>query len=240
MQSLDSLVRSYVAIFNLRSRERIASAIAEVFAEGFTYTDPHASLRGARALTEFVLDARARLGEATFALASPVDAHHDQARFQWQVGLGGSARPLAIGFDVIRLEGGKIKDVYGFIDEGRPQAAASLARRYIEAWNEADPEARGQALARVFVERCTYVDPLAAVHGVEELSAFIGAVRDRFPGARFSLGPRFDHHHDQARFDWTAHVPGQEGPVAVGLDVVTLEGDKLKDVHGFLDVAPGA
>jgi len=24
------------------------------------------------------------------------------------------------------------------------------------------------------------------------------------------------------------------------LDVVTLEGDKLKDVHGFLDVAPGA
>lgn len=240
MRSLDSLVRAYVDLFNLRARERIVASIDDVFAEGFTYTDPHVSLRGTEALTAFILDARARLGEAKFTLAGSVDAHHDQARFQWHVGIEGSPKPLAVGFDVVRLEGGKIKHVYGFIDEGRSQAAAALARRYIEAWNEADSAARQRALAAVFVARCTYVDPLAAVHGVAELSSFIGAVRERFPGARFALGGRFEHHHDQARFDWTAHVPGRDEPVAAGLDVVVLEGDKLKDVHGFLDIAPPA
>jgi hypothetical protein len=50
-----------------------------------------------------------------FRLRGDVDAHHDQARFQWQA--GPEEQPdLFVGFDVIVTEDGRIRRVYGFSD----------------------------------------------------------------------------------------------------------------------------
>jgi hypothetical protein len=53
-----------------------------------------------------------------------VDEHHDVARFTWHARAGtASGEPLAIGFDVIVLERGKIRQVIGFLDMA-PKGAA--------------------------------------------------------------------------------------------------------------------
>ena len=44
-----------------------------------------------------------------------VDGHRQQARFRWEAGPPGSA-PVAIGFDVMLLDGDRIRAVYGFLD----------------------------------------------------------------------------------------------------------------------------
>jgi hypothetical protein len=50
-------------------------------------------------------------------LGRPVDAHHDLARFTWELGPV-DAEPLVIGFDVAVLsDDGRIRTVHGFLDK---------------------------------------------------------------------------------------------------------------------------
>ena len=52
----------------------------------------------------------------TFRLAGPVDGHHGQARFGWELGPDEGAAPIA-GFDVAVTDGaGRIRRVHGFLD----------------------------------------------------------------------------------------------------------------------------
>jgi hypothetical protein len=52
----------------------------------------------------------------TFRLAGPVDGHHDQARFGWELGPEGIEAPI-VGFDVaVTDEVGRIRQVHGFLD----------------------------------------------------------------------------------------------------------------------------
>jgi hypothetical protein len=53
----------------------------------------------------------------TFWLAGPVDAHHDQARFSWELGPA-DAEALVVGFDVAqRNADGRLALVLGFLDK---------------------------------------------------------------------------------------------------------------------------
>ena len=51
----------------------------------------------------------------TFTLGGPIDAHHEQMRFQWHAGPAEDPDQF-IGFDVIVTSDGRIRDVYGFMD----------------------------------------------------------------------------------------------------------------------------
>jgi hypothetical protein len=52
-----------------------------------------------------------------FTSGGPVDAHHEQARFTWNLGVPGEEPPV-IGFDVAELDAdGRIQRVLGFIDK---------------------------------------------------------------------------------------------------------------------------
>lgn len=65
-----------------------------------------------------VAGARDQFKGLSFELHGAVDAHHDQARFQWGLVTEPGAEPIAIGFDVIVTDAeGKIKAVYGFLDK---------------------------------------------------------------------------------------------------------------------------
>jgi hypothetical protein len=51
-----------------------------------------------------------------FRLSGPVDAHHSQCRFSWELGPKGDEAPV-VGFDVAVLnEDGKLQTVLGFLD----------------------------------------------------------------------------------------------------------------------------
>jgi SnoaL-like domain len=128
------------------------------------------------------------------------------------------------------------------IERSSDMDAANLVERYIETWNETDPEARRSAIASLWAEDGRYVDPLASVSGQDEISALIGSVHERAPGHVFRLlDDRVDAHHNLMRFSWEL-VPASGGEsVAVGFDVaVTEEDGRIGSVLGFLDKAPGA
>jgi hypothetical protein len=56
-----------------------------------------------------------RFAGITCKLAGPIDAHHDQARFQWHAGPAEDPDQY-VGFDVIVTEDDGIRSVYGFMD----------------------------------------------------------------------------------------------------------------------------
>jgi hypothetical protein len=118
--------------------------------------------------------------------------------------------------------------------------AVELVERYIDTWNETDPDAREEAIAAVWAEDASYVDPLATVAGREQIAALIGGVQQQVPGHVFRLMDRdVDAHHNVMRFWWEL-VPESGGEsVAIGFDVAVTDDDgRIGSVVGFLDKAP--
>lgn len=116
-----------------------------------------------------------------------------------------------------------------------------LVQRYLEIWNETDPDIRLAAISGVWAEDATYVDPLATVAGHTQISNLIGAVQEQVPGHVFRLRDGIDAHHNIARFSWEL-VPADGGESVVeGFDVAVTEDDgRIRSVLGFLDKAPAA
>ncbi|WP_409180189.1 nuclear transport factor 2 family protein [Amycolatopsis sp. VS8301801F10] len=117
--------------------------------------------------------------------------------------------------------------------------AADLARRYVDVWNETDPQRRRRLVSEVFAPGATYTDPLGSVAGQDGIDGFIGGAQAQFAGLVFSLPAEPDAHHDLARFQWHLSAPGSPEPVAIGFDVIEISGGRIAKVHGFLDKIPG-
>ncbi len=119
---------------------------------------------------------------------------------------------------------------------------AELVQRYLDNWNETDPAARRAAVAAVWADDGSYVDPLVSVAGHDQISGVIGAFHEQMPGYVFRLlDDNVDSHHNIARFRWEL-VPAAGGEsVAIGFDVaVTGDDGRIENVLGFLDMAPSA
>jgi len=114
MHDAQSIVLRYIATWNEADAARRRALVGQTFTEDATYTDPIASVRGHGALDQLIAAAQAQFGGLQFSLAGGVDAHHDQVRFTWQLGL---EDPPVIGFDVAILDDGRIRSVYGFLDK---------------------------------------------------------------------------------------------------------------------------
>lgn len=113
--------------------------------------------------------------------------------------------------------------------------AASIASRYIAAWDEPDAARRRALIAAAFTPEATYVDPMMSNAGHDGLDAMIGAVRQQFSGLRFKLHGKQDGHNDVVRFSWALAADGAE-PVAIGTDIVVVAADgRISSVTGFLD-----
>lgn len=120
--------------------------------------------------------------------------------------------------------------------------AVKLVERYLDTWNEMDPDARGSAVASVWAEDARYVDPLADVAGRDAISDLIGAVQEQMPGHVFRLGDyAVDAHHNVVRFSWELIPTAGGESVAIGFDVAETNGDgRIGRVIGFLDKVPAA
>jgi SnoaL-like domain len=115
-----------------------------------------------------------------------------------------------------------------------------LAQRYIDTFNETDPERRRKLLEDLYAPDATYTDPHVELRGTAELEAFIASTQERFPGYVFSLAGDVDAHHGQSRFQWYAGPADSATPEYVGFDVVVTDGQRVRSVYGFLDAAPAA
>ncbi|MGV9413498.1 nuclear transport factor 2 family protein [Nocardia sp. NPDC003693] len=113
----------------------------------------------------------------------------------------------------------------------------SIARRYIDIWNEGDAGVRRARIGELYTAEAEFTDPLVRVRGVAEIDDMISGARERFAGLEFGLGA-VDGHHDIARFTWTLGAPGAGEPLVIGFDVITLVDGRIDRVHGFLDRVP--
>jgi hypothetical protein len=115
MQDAQMLVTRYLETFNETDADRRQELLGALYAPDCTYTDPHVDLHGPEQIEAFIEQTHERFPGVRFALGGPIDAHHNQARFQWHAGPADTPDAF-IGFDVIVAEDGRIQNVYGFMD----------------------------------------------------------------------------------------------------------------------------
>lgn len=114
---MQEIIDRYLATFNEGDAARRRELLDGLYTEESTYTDPHVDLCGPEQIDAFIAQTQERFPGVTFTLGGPVDAHHNQARFQWHAGPD-NAPDTYVGFDVIVTEDGRIRNVYGFTDAG--------------------------------------------------------------------------------------------------------------------------
>jgi hypothetical protein len=117
MSDVNDLIARYIATWNTTEPAVRQAAIAEIWTADGVYTDPLAVADGPAAIDATIAAVQQQFPGLLFRLAGPVDAHHDIARFTWELApAGGEA--LVVGFDVAVLSaGGRIAKVYGFLDK---------------------------------------------------------------------------------------------------------------------------
>jgi SnoaL-like domain len=122
MTATPDLAGRYLAAWNETDPAARAAALAALFAADVRYTDPLVTAEGRDALDATIGAVQQQFPGFAFRLAGPVDAHHDQLRFAWELGPAGQDAPVA-GFDVAVVDdSGRIATVLGFLD--RVPAAA--------------------------------------------------------------------------------------------------------------------
>ncbi|MFC9325103.1 nuclear transport factor 2 family protein [Kitasatospora sp. NPDC057015] len=115
MTDLQQLAERYVATWNETDPTARRKLVDELWSEDGRYTDPLMAVTGRAAVCDAIGAAQAQFPGLVFTLG-PVDAHHDLARFTWELGPAG-AEALIVGFDVLVADAdGRIASVFGFLD----------------------------------------------------------------------------------------------------------------------------
>lgn len=115
--TLQDLADRYIAAWNETDPAARRRLVDAGWAEDARYTDPLVVAEGRDAVDATLGAVQAQFPGMVFRLGGPVDAHHDIARFTWELGpAGGEA--LVVGFDVLVADAeGRIAQVHGFLDK---------------------------------------------------------------------------------------------------------------------------
>lgn len=116
MSDFTELAEQYVATWNETDPQARRALIDEIWSADGRYTDPLADVAGRDQIDAVIAAAQAQFAGMTFRLAGRVDAHHDQARFTWELGPDGTV--VVVGFDVAKRDAdGRLALVLGFLDK---------------------------------------------------------------------------------------------------------------------------
>jgi hypothetical protein len=114
--TFDDLAERYIATWNETDPAKRRQSIDELWAADARYVDPLAVAEGRDAIDATIAAVQGQFPGMTFRLAGPVDGHHNQARFTWELGPDGVEAPI-VGFDVATTDGdGRLSQVFGFLD----------------------------------------------------------------------------------------------------------------------------
>jgi hypothetical protein len=116
MSDFTKLAEQYIAAWNETDPAARRALIDATWAADGQYIDPLAEVTGRDQIDAVIAAAQQQFAGMRFRLAGPVDAHHDQARFTWELGPDGTA--VVVGFDVARRDAdGRLALVLGFLDK---------------------------------------------------------------------------------------------------------------------------
>ena len=106
----------YIAVWNKTDAKRRRALLAENWTETAAYADPLMRGRGSDEIDALIAAVHERFPGFRFAISGLADGHGDHVRFAWQLGAEG-AEAVIKGTDVVLIEGGRIAQVIGFLDQ---------------------------------------------------------------------------------------------------------------------------
>ena len=111
------MAQRYIDTWNETDPAARRAAVDQLYTEDARYVDPLGVADGREAIAALIGAVHQQFPGFTFRLAGPVDGHHNQARFGWELGPAGAEAPI-VGFDVaVSDEAGRIQTVLGFLDK---------------------------------------------------------------------------------------------------------------------------
>jgi hypothetical protein len=115
--TLVELVDRYIAIWNETDADCRRNLIAWTYTEDARYLDPVLQGDGRDGIDAMVKAVHEKFPGHKFTRTSDVDAHHDRARFSWELGPdGGPALVKGIDFATLSADG-KLHSVTGFFTQ---------------------------------------------------------------------------------------------------------------------------
>ncbi len=119
MRAPIEIATDYLALWNAASQAERMRRL-EGWSADASYRDPLMQAQGREGIANMIEEARAQFPEHAFALQGTPDGHGPFVRFSWTLAPENN-QPVAAGTDVVRLdEKGRITEVIGFLDGGRP------------------------------------------------------------------------------------------------------------------------
>ena len=115
--------------------------------------------------------------------------------------------------------------------------AITIARRYIDLWNERASGRRRELLSQNWTADASYVDPLMKGDGHDGVDALIAGVQQRFPDFKFKLIGEPNGYGDHVRVSWGLGPEGIDSPIK-GTDFAVLKDGRIRSITGFLDQVP--
>jgi len=106
----------YLALWNETDAARRERLLEAEWAPDAHYVDPLMQASGREQISALVGAVHQRYPGFRFNLLGNADAHGENVRFTWTLGPSG-AEDLIQGTDFVRLDGGKLRTVTGFLDK---------------------------------------------------------------------------------------------------------------------------
>jgi hypothetical protein len=116
----------------------------------------------------------------------------------------------------------------------------TIAKNYIDLWNERSASRRRDILAANWTSDAKYIDPLMSGDGHDGVDALIAGVQQRFPDFKFKLIGQPNGFGEHVRFSWGLGPDGVDAPIK-GTDFAVVRDGRIRSITGFLDqIPPGA
>jgi SnoaL-like domain len=119
MTTFDTLAERYIDLWNETDPAARRRGVDEFWSDNARYVDPMVDAQGREAIDQTIAAVQEQFPGFAVRLAGPVDAHHNQGRFTWELGPAGDEAPIVgFGFDVAVTDAdGRFQTVLGFLDK---------------------------------------------------------------------------------------------------------------------------
>ena len=116
MSTAHDLARDYLAIWNETEPRARRQLIERTWTADAAYTDPMFEAAGHDGIDALVAGFQQQFPGVTFRQLGDTEAHHDRARFSWEL-VTPTGDLIAAGTDVAVIRSGQLQVVTGFFDQ---------------------------------------------------------------------------------------------------------------------------